>query len=220
MALEVITGSTGAIKVFATDYRIFIRALNKIDSQQSKELIKSYKKIGADVKDSVTKEIKELGTSGPMSGMRHGGRTGWGRNYGRTGGPVSTAKRYPYNSILVQAYVRPKKGQTGIARLVVRSSGTVLGDLARFSRGTGKTRPYQIRLFGGPEITRTHTKTQSGTNAFITNLGGITKTSNRGKSRNVYPGFDKALPEAKKEAELAVQRAVNFIANNIDRTPR
>lgn len=217
MALKLITGSTGAVKVFASDYKVFIRELNKLDKQQSKELVKSYKKIGSDVKDSVRAELKELGASGPMSGMRHGGRTGWSRNYGRTGGPVGGAKRYPFNSVLVQAYVRPKKGQTGIARLLVRSAGTVLADLARFSRGTGKTRPYQIRLFGGPEITRTHTKTISGTSAFITNLGGITKTSNRGKSRNVYPGFDKALPQAKKEAEVAVQRAVNFIEDNIDR---
>lgn len=220
MALRLITGNTGAIKVHASDYRLVIRQLNKIDVQQSRELVKSYKKIGQDVKESVTAELADIGPEGPMSGMRHGGRTGWGTNYGKTGGPVSTAKRHPYASILVQAYVKPQKGQTGIARLRVRSAGTVLGDLARFSRGGGKTKPYQIRLFGGPEISRTHTKTMSGTSAFIKNLGPIAKKSLRKKSRNVYPGFDKALPKAIKEADKAVQRALDFIKKNIDRTTR
>lgn len=220
MALKLISGNTKGIKVTATDYKLFIRELNKIDKQQSRELIKSYKKIGGKVRESVKTELKELGTSGPMSGMRHGGRTGWGTNYGNTGGPVSKVKRYTYNSILVQAFVRAKKGQTGIARLLVRSAGTVFADLAMRNRGAGKTKPYRIRLFGGPEISRTHRKTLSGTYSFLSNLGEITKLSKRGKSRNVYPGFDSALPKAQKEAKVALERAVRFVENNIDRNAR
>lgn len=220
MALKLISGNTGDIKVFATDYKVFIRELNKIDRQQSIELRKDFRKIGAKAQKSVQDEIKTIGPQGPMSGMRHGGRTGWGRNYGSTGGPVSGAKRYPYNSVFVEAFARAKSGQTGIARVRVRSAGTVLADLAVKFRGIRTTRPYKIRLFGGPEITRTHTTSYKSSGFFIRNLGGIVKPSKRKKSRNVYPGFDKALPEVTKEAKIALQRAINFIKNNIDRTTR
>jgi hypothetical protein len=43
------------------------------------------------------------------------------------------------------------------------------------------------------------------------------KSSKKGKSRNVYPGFDKSLPEVKGKAELAIKEAVKLVERNIDR---
>jgi hypothetical protein len=221
MALKLYTSPTGALKVYATDYKKLIRELNKVDKTQSLELRRRYREIAAKGQRSIKSELDSLGRSGPApKGMLHGGRTGWGTNYGNTGGPVSGAKRYPYNSVMIEAYNRPKRGQTGIARLRVRSAATVITDLAQKFQGIRKTRPYNIRLFGGPEISRSHTTSYRSTAFFIRKLGAITKPSKKKKSRNVYPGFDKAYPAMKIEAEIAIQKAVRIVQTNIDRTTR
>jgi hypothetical protein len=221
MALKLYTSPTGGLKLYATDYKKLIRELNKVDKTQSLELKRRYREIAVQGQRSVKNELDSLGRSGPASkGMLHGGRTGWGTNYGNTGGPVSGVKRYPFNSVMIEAYSRPKRGQTGIARLRVRSAATVLTDLAQKFQGIRKTRTYNIRLFGGPEISRKHTTTYKSTAYFIRKLGAITKPSKKKKSRNVYPGFDKAIPAMKKEAEIAIQKAVRIVQTNIDRTTR
>ena len=217
MALKLYSGTAGALKVYATDYKKVVKELNNIDRQHVIQLKKSYREIGSEAQKSVRGEIKSLGSNGPMSGMRHGGRTGWGRNYGTTGGPVSGAKRYPYDSVFVEAFNKPKRGQTGIARLRVRSAATVLGDLAKKFSGRAYTRMYKIREFGGEEIMRNHQLSRTGVFNFIRNLGAISKPSKRKKSRNVYPGFDKAYPAVKIKAEMAIRRALTIISNNIDR---
>ncbi len=219
--MKLYTSPTGALKVYATDYKKLITELNKVDKTQSLELKRRYREIAAKGQRSVKDELDSLGRTGPApKGMLHGGRTGWGTNYGNTGGPVSGAKRFPYNSVMIEAYNRPKKGQTGIARLRVRSAATVIADLAQKFQGIRKTRAYNIRLFGGPEITRRHTTSYKSTAFFIRKLGAITKPSKKKKSRNVYPGFDKAYPAMKMEAEIAIQKAVRIVQTNIDRTTR
>lgn len=218
--MKLYTSGTSAIQVRATDYKLVIRELNKIDKKLAVELKKEYKKIAGAAQKSVKQELSTLGRAGPSRGMRHGGRTGWGTNYGSTGGPISGAKRYPFNSVLIEAFNRPKKGQTGIARLRVRSAGTVLTDLAKNFRGIRRTRTYNIRLFGGPEITRRHTTSYASVAYFIRNLGPMSKPSKKGKSRNVYPGFDKALPQVQREAKLAIQKAVRIVKANIDRNSK
>jgi hypothetical protein len=219
MALKLYTGVNSDIKVYASDWRVFVKELNKIDPQQIKELKKRWKEIAEPARESIRNELKGegAGTQGPMSGMRHGGRTGWGTNYGTTGGPVSNAKRKPYNSITTSALTKNKKGATGIARLVVRSAGVVYADLAQKASGRAYTRMYKIRLFGGPEVMRSHEIRPSGVSSFLTNLGPVVKPSKRKKSRNVYPGFDEAYPTVAKNAKVAIEETIRFVENNIDR---
>ena len=214
------TSGQNTIQVSATDYKLVINQLNKIDRNLATELKREYRKIAGTAQKSVKNELDSLGRAGPSRGMRHGGRTGWGTNYGSTGGPISGVKRYPFNSVLIEAFSRAKKGQTGIARLRVRSAGTVLTDLARNFRGVRKTRTYNIRLFGGPEITRKHTTSWTSVAYFIRSLGPITKPSLKGKSRNVYPGFDKAYPEVRREVVLAIEKTVRIVKENIDRNSK
>jgi hypothetical protein len=218
--LKLYTSGQNTIQVSATDYKLVIKELNKIDKNLATELKKDYRRIAATAQKAVKQEIGSLGRQGPSRGMLHGGRTGWGTNYGSTGGPVGGVKRYPYDSVLIEAFNRPKKGQTGIARLRVRSAGTVLTDLARSFRGTRRTRTYNIRLFGGPEITRTHTTSWKSVAYFIRNLGPVVKKSNKGKSRNVYPGFDRSYPLVARDVELAIEKTVRIVKNNIDRTSK
>jgi hypothetical protein len=217
MALKLYTGTAGALKVYASDYKAVIKQLNQIDPQHVRQLKKDYRTIAGKAQESVKTELNELGRGGPSSRMLHGGRTGWGTNYGRTGGPISGVKRYPYDSVLIDAFTRPKKGQTGIARLRVRSAATVLTDLAQKYSGRSLTRTYKIRLFGGPEVERQHKLTYRSVGSFIRKLGPIRKKSKKNKSRNVYPGFDKSYPEVKAEAEKAIKNALRIVATNIDR---
>jgi len=220
MALKLYTGRNSAVKVYATDWKVFAKELNKTDKEASIQLKKDFKDIMKPAQLSVRQELKSLGTSGPMRGMRHGGRTGWGRNYGNIGSPVSGASRFPYDSVFTEAFNKPKRGQTGIARLRVRSASTVIGDLANKTRGEGRTRLYKIREFGGPEISRTHQIRSSAVQKMLTNLGGISKPSKRKKSRNVYPGFDRSEPAVTREAAKAIDKAVRIVEANIDRNTR
>jgi hypothetical protein len=217
MALKLYTGRASALKVYASDWKVFAKALYEIDKEQSFALKKRFKEIAAPIQVSVQRELKGLTASGPMSGMRHGGRTGWGRDYGSTGGPVSGAKRYPYNSVLIDSFKQAKRGQTGIARLRVRSAATTISDVAQKFSGRAYTRMYRIREFGGEEIMRNHQIKESAVKQMITNLGPVSKPSKRKKSRNVYPGFDKAYPEAKREAEVAIRAAIKATEAKIDR---
>jgi hypothetical protein len=230
--LKLYTSGQSTIQVRATDYKLVIRELNKIDKSLSLQLKKDYRKIAAEGQKSVKKEIQSMGKRGPFAGsvrksngkpangMAHGGRTGWGTLYGTAGGPLGDKKRYPYDSVLIESYTRAKKGQTGIARLRVRSAATVLTDLARSFGGTRKTRVYPIRLFGGPVIMRSHTTTWKGVAYFIRGLGAITKPSLKGKSRNVYPGFDRSAPSMRRETKLVIEKTVRIVKANIDRASK
>ena len=230
--MKLYTSGQNTIQVSATDYKLVIRELNKIDKTLSLQLKKDYRKIATTAQSSVKKEIQSMGKNGPFAGstrkstgkaangMAHGGRTGWGTNYGSAGGALGSAKRYPYDSVLIEAYTRAKKDQTGIARLRVRSAATVLTDLARSFGGTRKTRAYPIRLFGGPVVIRSHTTTWKGVAYFIRGLGAISKPSLKGKSRNVYPGFDKSYPAIREETKLVIEKAVRIVKANIDRNSK
>jgi hypothetical protein len=221
MALKLYSGRASALKVYASDWKVFAKALREIDKEQSFALKKRFKEIARPVQKSVAKELEEgYGGKAPMRGMRHGGRTGWSRDYGNVGGPVSGAKRYPYNSVLVDAFTKPKRGQTGIARLRVRSAATTIADVARKFSGRAYTRMYKIREFGGEEIMRNHILSPKAVNQMIQNLGPVSKPSKRRKSRQVYPGFDKAYPEAKKEAEVAIKAVIAATELKIDRKNR
>lgn len=218
MALKLYTGRNSALKVYATDWKVFARELSKVDREASIQLKKDFKKIMLPAQSSVKEELQKSFTrSAPMSGMAHGGRTGWGRAYGNTGGPVTGAKRYPFDSVFIEAFNRPKRGQTGIARLRVRSASTVVADLANRVTGNAYTRMYRIREFGGPEVMRSHEIRPSAVQQMLTNLGPVSKPSRRGKSRNVYPGFDKSYPAVARQAETAIKKAVTIVEANIDR---
>ena len=220
MALKLYSGTAGALKVYASDYKAVIKQLNTIDPQHVRQLKKDYRDIAGKAQKSVKTELQELTRSGPSSRMLHGGRTGWGTNYGTAGGPISGVKRYPYDSVLIDAFTRPKKGQTGIARLRVRSAATVIADLAQKYSGRSLTRTYKIRLFGGPEVERQHKLTYKSVGSFIRKLGPIRKRSKKNHSRNVYPGFNKAYPEVRAEAEKAIKKALRIVEANIDRISR
>lgn len=220
MALKLYTGADSAIKVYASDWKLFVKELNSIDPQHIKQLKKRWKKIADKAKTSVQDELKGegAGTQGPMSGMRHGGRTGWGTNYGKVGSPVSGAKRVEYNTVTTSALNKNKnKNTTGIARLIVRSAGVVYADLANGQSGRAYTRMYKIREFGGPEIMRTHEIRPAAVSSFLSNLGPVMKKSKRKKSRNVYPGFDKALPTVSLEARDAIDETILIVEQNISR---
>jgi hypothetical protein len=45
----------------------------------------------------------------------------------------------------------------------------------------------------------------------------VVKPSKRKKSRNVYPGFDKALPAVQVQAKEAIRETIRFVEQNIDR---
>ena len=220
MALKLYTGRASALKVYASDWKVFAKELYTLDKQQSFELKKRFKEIAKPAQQSVKQEIKGLGSAGPMRGMRHGGRTGWGRDFGSVGSPVSGAKRYPFDSVFVEAFNKPKRGQTGIARIRVRSAATTIADIARKFSGRAYTRMYKIREFGGEEIMRNHLLSPKAVNQMITNLGPVSKPSKLRKSRNVYPGFDKSYAAVAKEAEKAIDAAVRFVEKNIDRNTR
>jgi hypothetical protein len=197
---------------------VFVKELNKIDPEQIKNLKKRWKNIAEKAKISVRDELKEgPGSAGPMKGMRHGGRTGWGTNYGTTGGPVSNARRKPFNSVSTSALTRNKRGATGIARVIVRSAGVVLADIAQRHGSRAYTRMYKIREFGGPEIMRSHEIRPLAVQEFFHKLGPVVKASKRKKSRNIYPGFDKSLPAVSAEAKEAIKETIRFVEKNIDR---
>jgi hypothetical protein len=222
MALKLYTGANSAIKVYATDWKIFARELYKTDKTVSFQLKKDFKQIMRGPQTEVRKGLSKLGRTGPFkgsrkNGMAHGGRTGWGKNYGSVGSAVGGAVRYPFDSVLVEAFNRPKRGQTGIARLRVRSAATVLADLAQKTRGSSMTRMYKIREFGGAEIMRTHQVKPSAVQKLIDKLGPISKPSKNRKSRNIYPAFDASYPTAAREAVKAIDKAVKIVEANIDR---
>jgi hypothetical protein len=87
MALKLYTGRASAIKVYATDWKIFAKELYKTEKTVSFQLKKDFKEIMRGPQKEVRQGLTKLGRLGPFSdsrknGMAHGGRTGWGRAYG------------------------------------------------------------------------------------------------------------------------------------------
>ena len=59
--MKLYTRGQNTIQVSATDYKLVIRELNKIDKTLSLQLKKDYRKIAAEGQKSVKKEIQTMG---------------------------------------------------------------------------------------------------------------------------------------------------------------
>jgi len=210
-----------------TDYRGLIRELKIIEPTAVSQLKKDYKIISKDMAKEVKSSIPKTYPLGPrknkkLGGMRsgfdHSGRTAWGKQPSMNMG--EGAKSYPANSVFIQTpSKKPRKGRyISIARLKVNSAATALADMT--GRGgrydtKGFSRLHEVRLFGGPKISRQYRLNGQG-RALGRNLssGAKGKLKSSG-SRYVWPAAEKKEEATRKQMIQRLQIAYDTINRSL-----
>ena len=216
------TGANQGMTLYLSDYRAMVRELRKVDKELPRALKRNYRKIGKPLQSAVKKAIPNTAPLGPRKnpklggmtpGMATNGRLGWG-----SGPTLSGEKRKPAKSVFIDTPARKKESprKFSILRLRVTSAATSMADMAgRSGRAVNKysvTRPYSIRLFGGPVIERTHRINNQG-RRLIENLAGARGKVKSNASRYAWPSVEKNLDKAKIEAATVIDlyaRVVNM----------
>jgi len=204
--------------LYLTDYNDLIRELNRVQPTLVKGLQKDYRKIAKPVQSAVKTGIP---VAPPTSGIhrktpqrtRSGfypvvqpGRVTWGANYQNKSKPVrSVLIETPSASKAPRTMKRFKTGSFSIARLRINNAAVVLADMAG---ATGKdidkyseTREYDYSRSRTGK--RRHRINGQG-RAMIKALGGKA-------SRFTWPSAEKALPKAKGEVKVVLQKAYSII---------
>jgi hypothetical protein len=204
--------------LYLTDYNDLIRELNRVQPTLVKQLQKDYRKIGKPVQTAVKGAIP---SSPPTSGIHRNrpgsarsgfypvavpGRLTWGANFQNKNKSVkSVLIQTPAASKAKRVMSRYKATSFSIARLAVDNAGVVMADMA------GKTNKYTDKY----SVTREYDYSRSKTGKRKHKINGQGRAMIRAlggrASRYVWPSAEKALPKAKAESQIVLQKAYSII---------
>jgi hypothetical protein len=201
MSRRTSTTSSKAV-VELSDWRFLLSEISKLNSEIHKDMKKDFRRIAKDVQEGIRSEIK---TRPPLSGMRKAkipGRVTWG-----TGKPARSALiRLPRNA---------RSKYLPIAQVRVGSPATIIADMAgksnKATNSKARTALYDYTKYvnGKPiKVQRDHAISKLGSRKFIANLD---SRLNGKASRMVYPGAEKALPQARDEVQSIVAQVVDRV---------
>lgn len=206
--------------LYLTDYRDLIRELNRVQPTLVKQLQKDYKQIGKPVQLAVKQGIP---VTPPTSGIhrrspqrsRSGfypvvvpGRVTWGANYQNKNKPVdSVVIETPAVSKASRTMKRFKINSFAIARLRVNNAAVVLADMA------GVTGKYINKYPRTREYDYSRSKTGRRRHKINNQGRGMIRALNRNgsPSRFAWPSAEKALPKAKAQSKIVLQKAYSII---------
>jgi hypothetical protein len=202
--------------LYITDYNDLIRELNRVQPTLVKQLQRDYRKVAKPVQTAVKNGIKlEPPTSGrhvsrPQS-TRSGfmpiavpGRLTWGANFQNNNKDVkSVLIQTPSEKKAKRIYTRNRTDSASIARLKVDNAAVVMADMARKSGPSRMTRTYPYsRSKTGSRKHRVNGQGRGMINAL---------NKKRNASRFVYPAAESAMPRAKAESKVILQKAFSII---------
>lgn len=113
-------------------------------------------------------------------------------------------------------------GQLSIVRVRVRRAPLILADMAgrkrtaMYSQGKGRTRPYEIDLFGRGIVTRTHIINRDNSDTFVDNLMRAKNSLSTKASRYAWPAFEKHQPAFRADVDKLLQEAVVAINRRLE----
>jgi hypothetical protein len=204
--------------LYLTDYNELIRELNRVQPTLVKQMQKDYKRIAKPVQLAVkngipsTPSTSGIHTKKPQA-TRSGfypvavpGRVTWGANFQN--------KNKAVKSVLIQtpSAAKAKRGMTkfkttsfSIARLSVDNAAVVLADMA------GKTGKYINKRPRTREYNYSRSNTGKRTHRINNQGRGMIKALGGKPSRFAWPSAEKALPKAKAESKIVLQKAYSII---------
>jgi len=202
--------------LYLTDYNDLIRELNRVQPSLINQMKKDYRKIAKPVQTAVKSGIK----SEPPTTGRHvsrpqntasgfiplviPGRLTWGANSQNKNKRVdSVLIKTPSEKKAKRIYSRNGTDAASVARLQVDNAAVVMADMAR---KTGKSRMTREYPYSGSRTgTRRHKVNGQGT-------GMIRALNKHGTaSRFVWPAAETALPKAKEESKIVLNKAITAI---------
>ena len=197
-----------------TNWQEVLRTLMKLDKDYVRELRRDFKAIAKPVQDGIRKAIPTKAKP-PLRNMRqvHFGRLAWGTTYG--------TKPKPTRSVLIQlpnTRAKKYKGVDSIAitRLQVTSAAVVLTDMAgrannsKGRRGLTPEYDYMYTINGNKVPGRRRHKVTPG--AFAKGLSRARGLKQRAASRFVWPGAEKALPQAQQRMDAKITQVNQMIS--------
>ena len=209
------TTKFGQSEILISDFRQLSNELGKLDAELRKEFYRGSKDIAKPVQVAIKAAIP---SRAPLRGMQKAkggipGRLTWG-----TGKPAKSATIV---AMRPGAATKGKRSRIGVVKVVVKSPATIMADMAGKSRKyvnkKTRTEPYAytrtlVGKYGSVRrlrTVRTHKINGQG-NAMIDKLGAQA-------SRFVYPGAEKAMPDAVRAMDDHLQKAIATIEKETGR---
>jgi hypothetical protein len=204
--------------LYITDYNDLIRELNRVQPTLVKQMQKDYRKIAKPVQIAVKNGIP---STPPTSGIhakrpnssRSGfypvavpGRLTWGANYQNKNKAVkSVLIQTPSASKARRGMTKFKTTSFSIARLNVDNAAVVMADMA------GKSGKYINKRPRTREYDYSRSKTGKRTHKINNQGRGMIRALGGKPSRFAWPSAEKALPKAKAESKVVLQKAFSII---------
>jgi hypothetical protein len=197
-----VTSTSERAVVELSDWRYLLKEISKLNKEIHKDMRKDFRRLAQDVQRGIRDEISN---KPPLSGMRKAripGRVTWGNGK-------------PARSAIIRLPRNAKSNYLPIAQVRVGSPATVIADMAGKSNAATNSKArtafydYTIYRDGAPiKVQRDHAITKLGSRKFIANLDASLGSR---ASRMVYPGAEKALPEAREEIQSLVTEVVDRV---------
>lgn len=213
----------------------------KLGEPTKKEVRKTFKKIGprGPLGPRKANESKPWATAERNARRRYDGFYAMGHDKSKAWQPAYAAinrnsgidvqYKSRRDSAALAKVPRGQDGTISVVRVRVRKGPLIIADMAgrsqtsMYAKGSYRTRPYTINLYGRGEVTRTHRINAPNSQLFIENLrkGREVISNPRGKngaSRYAYPTAEKFMPQYRRNAQILINSTLAEINRRLGTT--
>lgn len=203
------------------------RQLKQVAPKLFRDFKRDARKLGTPMRNDVRDAFSRIGPTGPFGWHRRPGRTydgfntlngrlSWDKSYFEITRNSGIDVNYKSRNVNKQLYdlQTGKDGTISVVRIRVKKAALIMADMAgrggrsMYSEGRGRTRPYQIDLFGRGLVVRTHAINRDNSDNFVEKLSQArANLSNKG-SRYAYPAAIKHMPDYRRNVDKLLNQTI------------
>ena len=211
------------------------RQLKELGPEIYRKFKANARKIGTPARNDVRDAFSKIGPSGPFGWYRRPGRTSdgfntvngrlsWDKSYfeiTRNSGVDVNYKSRNANKELYNLQTG-KDGAVSVLRIRVKKAALIIVDMAgrgnrtsMYSEGRGRTRPYEIDLFGRGIVTRTHSINRDNSDKFVEKLSQARANLSNNGSRYAYPALIDHVPKYTRNVDKLLNETIALVNRSL-----
>jgi hypothetical protein len=203
------------------------RQLKELGPKLFNDFKRDARKLGHPMRDDVREAFGRIGPSGPFGWYRRPGRTydgfnnvngrlSWEKSYSEINRNSGIDVSYKSRNVNKQLYdlKTAKDGTISVVRVRIKKPALIMIDMAgrgrrsMYSEGRGRTRPYEIDLFGRGIVTRQHIINRANSDKFVDKLAQAQAKLKTKGSRYAYPAVLKHMPEYRRNVDKLLNQTI------------
>lgn len=212
------------------------RELKELGPKLFKDFKRDARKLGTPARNEVRDAFSRIGPTGPFGWHRRPGRTydgfntlngrlSWDKSYFEITRNSGVDVNYKSRNVNKQLYnlQTGKDGAISVLRIRVKKPALIMADMAgrggrsMYSEGRGRTRPYQIDLFGRGVVVRTHAINRDNSDKFVEKLSQARANLQSNGSRYAWPALEKHVPQYTRDVDKLLNQTIAIVNRSLGR---